>query len=75
MVALVVATSDSSGMGIGAPVRMASTKRASSRCCPLSVPPRARMVPRRRPFHTAADWKLSSRALRPPAALSSVSFG
>ncbi len=75
MVALVVATRDSSGIGIGPPVRMASANRDSSRCWPLSGPPRDRMVLRRRPAHRAAVWKLSRRALRPSAAVSSVSFG
>ena len=75
MVALVVATRDSTGMGIAAPSRAASTKHVSSARWPLSWPPRARMVLWPRPAQTVAFLKLSSRALRPPAAASSVSFG
>jgi hypothetical protein len=61
-------------MGIGAPVRQASTNWASSAPWPLSRPPRDFVELRRRPTQTAAFLKLSSRALRPPAAASSVSF-
>src|SRR4029077_4133052 len=75
IVALVVATSDSKEIGIGAPVRQASTKCASSAPWPLSWPPRDRVVLRRRPAQTMTDWKLSNLALRPPAAASNVSFG
>ncbi len=74
-VALVVATSDSSEIGIGPPVRTASAKSSSSCRWPLSWPPRARVVTRLRPVHRLARWKLSSRALRPSAAASSVSLG
>ena len=75
MVALVVAASDSSGIGMAAPARQASTKLASSARWPLSWPPRARIVSWPRPDQTVALRKLSSRALRPPPVASSVSFG
>ena len=75
MVALVVATSESTGMGSAAPARLASTKRASSAACPLSWPPRARNVLFPRPAQTVAFLKLSRRALRSPPVASSVSFG
>ena len=75
MVALVVATSDSTGIGMAAPDTQASTNRVSSARCPLSCPPRARIVSWPRPVQTVALRKLSSRALRPPPVTSSVSLG
>ena len=74
MVALVTAIRSSSGIGIAAAVRLASTNRASSARWPLSWP-RARLVLCLRPAQTVAFLKLSSRALRPPPAASNVSFG
>ena len=74
-VALVVATSESSAIGIGPPVLTASTNRSISDRWPLSWPPRAFAVLRRRPAQTSALRKLSSRAFRPPPVASSVSLG
>ena len=74
-VARVVATRDSSGIGMAAPVRTASTNALQLRRWPLSCP-----ASTRRPFfplddHTVTRWKLSSRPIRPSPMTSRVSFG
>ena len=66
MVALVVATRDSSGMGIAAPVTEASTnlRKLGPLALVLAAPGPHVLWPR--PAQTVAFRKLSSRALRPP---------
>ena len=73
--ARVVAIREPSGIGIAVPLRQAAMKRWSSVRWPLSWPLRALLVLRFRPAQTLAWVKLSSRALQPPAAASSVSLG
>ncbi len=75
MVARVVATRESSEMGIAAPARQASMNSSSSGRWPLSWPPRALVVLALLPDQTVARPKLSSRALLPPDPASSVSLG
>ncbi len=74
-VARVVATSDSSPIGMAAPSFTASRKASSSARCPLSCPVRERLVSRDAPAQTVARAKLSRRAFRPQPEMSNVSFG
>ena len=70
-VALVVAIRDSSGIGIGAPARPASTKpRQLGSAGPCPGRPATAWCCCPRPLQTVAFLKLSRRALRPPAAAS-----
>ncbi len=70
-----VATSDSSGTGIGPPVRTARTNAASSASWPLSRAFGSRELTHRFPPYTEARTKSSSRSALPSATRSSVSLG
>ena len=74
-VAAVVATSDSSGTGIGPPVRTALTNAASSAFWPLSRALGSRELTHFLLPYTDARTKSSSRSARPSATRSSVSLG
>lgn len=70
-----VATSDSSGTGIGPPVRTALMNAASSADWPLSRALGSRELTHRLRLYTEARTKSSSRSTLPSAIRSSVSLG
>lgn len=70
-----VATSDSSGTGIGPPVRTALTNAASSAFWPLSRALGSRELTHRLRPYTEARTKSSRRSTLPSATRSNVSLG